>query len=115
MPELKTNKRKIIWTIIGTFISIIILMFVLELVGVGFFKFFEPMKEDIRREVFEETKSYVHGKIQDLAKYYQEYQIANNEEKEVISNLIKSQFAEFDEQNIRVEKLRNFLINIRGY
>lgn len=55
------------------FIAIFALLFILELFGLGMFKFFEPKREAVRREVFENTKSYVHGKIQDLAKYYDEY------------------------------------------
>ena len=44
--------------VVGVFVGIIAVVFVLELVGLGFFKFFEPKRENIRREVFENTKSY---------------------------------------------------------
>ena len=98
------------------FLGALALLFVLGLYGLGWMKFFRPKTEAIRREVFEETKSYVHGKVQDLAKYYEEYQKAESfEDKETIENLIKIRFAEFDADKIQSLQLRKFLINIRGY
>lgn len=80
------------------------------------FGFFEPKKENIRREIFENTQSYNHGKIQDLAKYYEEYNKAESmQNKESIRQIIILRFAEFDETNINANKLRNFLIQMRGY
>ena len=101
---------------IGSIILILILAFGLEMLGLQWTKFFKPKYQNVEREVFEETKSYVHGKIQDLAKYYAEYEKSESEEsKTVIQNIIKSQFAEFDETNIRNLKLRSFLKQMRGY
>ena len=79
------------------------------------FKFFEPKKENIRREIFENTKSYTHGKIQDLAKLYQEYQKADPDGKETIKTLVQSQFSDFDAEKINNYKLQIFLTNMRGY
>ena len=78
-----------------------------------FTRFFAPKRENVRREVFEETKSYVHGKTQDLAKYYEEYQKA--EDKEAIASIIKMRFAEFDAEAINNYKLKQFLISVRGF
>jgi len=100
---------------LAIFVGLIAVLFILELVGLGFFKFFEPKREDIRREIFENTKSYVHGKIQELAKYKHEYDAADAEGKQAIEALIRSQFAEFDEQKIDALSLRTFLTRIRGY
>jgi len=101
---------------IGALLGIFVLIFILELFGLGMFKFFEPKKENIRREVFENTKSFTHGKIQDLAKYYKEYNETDLiENKQTIKLVIQSQFAEFDETKIKSLKLQQFLINMRGY
>jgi len=100
----------------GSLLGIFALVFILELFGLGMFKFFAPKRENVRREVFEQTKSYVHGKVQDLGKYYEEYQNAKTtEDKNVIRNVIKVRFSEFDETKIQVDELRRFLINMRGY
>lgn len=81
-----------------------------------FTRFFAPKRENVRREVFEETKSYVHGKTQDLAKYFEEYQKAESQDdKEAVANIIKMQFASFDASKIDNFKLRQFLLSVRGF
>jgi len=102
--------------VIGSIIFILVLAFGLEMLGLQWTKFFKPKWQNVEREVFEETKSYTHGKIQDLAKYYKEYNDSDStENKQTIELLIQSQFAEFDATNIRSQKLRTFLTNVRGY
>ena len=88
------------------------------IIGFGFFeleykKYFAPKHEDVNRQIFENTKSYSHGKTQQLAKYYDEYK--KSDEPEAITELIKINFADFDETKIRNYKLKQFLINQRGY
>lgn len=110
------TKTKGVLYVIGGLISIFIITFIFGLYGLGWMKFFEPKKENIRREIFEQTQSYTHGKIQDLAKYYEEYnKTMEQEEREAIRQLIIMRFAEFDEENVRSDKLRNFLTAMRGY
>ena len=109
------NKLKISGISVGAIVVIMAITFVFGLFDLGYYKFFKPKKENIRREVFEQTQSYVHGKIQDLAKYQGEYNKSDVNEKETIRQLIILRFAEFDETQIRSIGLRNFLINIRGY
>ena len=112
-----TSKQKWKWIGIGigSLIGILLLFFVFGLYALGWMKFFEPKKENIRREIFEQTQSYVHGKIQDLAKYYEEYEKADANSKESIRQLIIVRFAEFDEAKIRSTKLKTFLTSMRGY
>lgn len=104
-----------------TIVVVSIVSIVVFSAGVGFFgiewiRFFGPKKENVRREVFEETKSYVHGKTQDLAKYYEEYTKAESlSDKEAIESLIKMNFAEFDAEDIENHRLRSFLISVRRY
>jgi len=107
----------------GSIFGILVIVFVAVIVAVGlrygnlkFEQFFAPKEQSIQREVFENTKSYVHGAIQDIAKYYDEYNKAkDDQEKEVIKNVIKQRFAEFDANNIKSFQLRQWFINIRGY
>jgi len=109
------EKVKIAGASVGVIITIIVGVFLLGLLGLGYYKFFEPKKENIRREVFEQTQSYVHGKIQDLAKYYDEYNSADSKNKEAIRQIIIMRFSEFDESKIKAEQLRSFLISMRGF
>ena len=108
--------KKNVFKIIGSFILLFIIIFIIGLYSLGWMKFFLPKKENIRRQVFEQTQSYIHGKVQDLAKYYDEYNQADSQnDKESMRQLIIMRFAEFDETKIRSVKLRNFLITMRGY
>ncbi|KKL04271.1 hypothetical protein LCGC14_2617760 [marine sediment metagenome] len=110
------SKLKIFGITVGGLIALLLLMVVLGLFGLGWFKFFGPKYEDVRRDIFENTQSYVHGKIQALAKYKNEHDRAESPAgKEAIRQLIINQFAEFDETKIKAAGLRNFLTNMRGY
>jgi hypothetical protein len=86
----------------------------LELAGVHWYAYIAPKKEAARRKVFEETRSYNQGKVQQLAKYRSEYAQAEPEAKEVIQSTIKHQFADFPKDNLPPE-LRSFLTAMRGY
>ena len=76
------NIFKIGGIVVGGFTALIFFLFLIGVIDLGMFKFFAPKYENVRREVFENTKSYTHGKIQDLAKYKDEYDKAEYDEKE---------------------------------
>lgn len=110
-----------IWTlgIIGAIIAVILAGFVFGWLDVALLETFGLKKANIKREIFEESKSYVHGKIQDLSDYKRQYDKAMNEDKpdeaEAIAMLIRSQMADLDAPNIKNNELRGFLVRIRGY
>lgn len=64
---------KYILITIGTVAAAFALIFILN--GVGFinYQFWAPKMENVRREVFTNTRSYNEGKVQDLVKYRLEY------------------------------------------
>jgi hypothetical protein len=95
---------------------LILVVFGFGLLRLGYKSYFAPKHAEVDREVFENTKSYVHGKTQDLAKYYREYQETEDmEDKAAIQEMIVMQFAEFDSKNVKNESLRRFLVNMRGF
>lgn len=100
---------------ISIFIGVLCIVFVFGLFNLGWMKFFNPKIENVHREVFENTQSYTHGKIQDLAKYFDEYNNADLNGKEAVRQIIIMRFAEFDESKINAKKLKNFLVTMRGY
>jgi len=84
-------------------------LFVVAFVGQEAYRFFGPRGEDIRREVFESTRSYNQAKVQELAKYRMEYlREKDADSKEAIASTIRHRFADYDSQNLEPE-LRNFL------
>ena len=90
-------------------------LFVLELFGLQWRRFFEPKREDIKREVFENTKSYVHGVAQDLAKYRLEFlKTESKVEKDAIISTIRMRFANFDADKLENKTLRRFLLDVQN-
>lgn len=70
---------------------------------------------DIERNNFKESKSYVEGMIQDLAKFKREYdQTADINEKKTILNFVNNEFANFDASKIEDPTLNSFLLKSRG-
>lgn len=105
-----------LWQIVSVFVGILAIIFVIGLFELGWMKFFNPKYENVKREVFENTQSYTHGKIQDLAKYHYEYQNTKSpEDREALRQVIINRFAEFDESKIKSQELASFLRKMRGY
>ena len=110
------NKIKYIGVILILIVIMVLGLFGTGLLDLEFSKWYQPKKENIRREVFENTQSYVHGKNQQLSKYYEEWHKAETlDDKEVVENLIQIQFAHFDETDLNNYQLKQFLIKVRGY
>lgn len=97
---------------IATLFLILILLFLDYTIGYHWFKFIEPKKEGVRREIFLNTRSYLEGKKQDLIKLRLEYLKAGEEEKEYLKNTIIHMFAEYDEEKLPGE-LKSFLKKIK--
>lgn len=82
------------------------------LISLEFTKFFAPRKEEIRREVFEHTKSYVQGKIQILVKNRLEYMREKDpESKAALRSAILHQMADFD-KSLLPNDLRLFITKL---
>jgi hypothetical protein len=110
------SKFKIFLAALSGLAALVAVAFAAGLFELGMFQFFAPKFENVRREVFEQTQSYTHGKIQDLAKYKAEYDAAESEEdRQAIRGVILMRFAEFDETKIRSLGLQQFLREMRGY
>ena len=69
---------------------------------------------DSDREIFKSSKPYVENSIQTLHSYKMQYDLASDEDKQIIANNIKSEFANFDSNLIENNNLRHFLESIRG-
>lgn len=80
--------------------------------GLQFYKFFAPKYENVRREVFENTRSYNQAKVQELAKYRLEYLKSDSEGvRQAIASTIRHRFADFDRSKLPYE-LSQFLNEI---
>ena len=99
---------------IGAIIGLFLLVFAaneFEIFGV---KFWGVRKENARREVFEQTQSYVQGKRQEITKYRLEYlKTKDDQEKEAIRQTIVLSFSNFDDSKLPSD-LRSFLSDMRN-
>ncbi len=103
---------KRVFIYIGVVVLFVIGVLILDLTGLAWTSFIGPKRENIRREIFEETKSYNEGKEQDLIRYRLQYLKAEGKEKEAIGSTIRMMFADYDEEKLSVE-LRDFLKEIK--
>lgn len=76
---------------------------------------FLPKYEDVKRETYEKSKSYVHGKVQELGKHMLEYHRGDAEEKAAIKSIIAATYSDIDADDIKAKPLRDFLVEMRGY
>lgn len=64
------------------------------------YKYWAPKKEEVRREVFENTKSYNQGMIQELQNMQFEYVKATPEQKPALRKIILHRVSDFDESKL---------------
>jgi hypothetical protein len=83
-------------------------------IGVHQTKTIGKAQENARREVFEQTQSYVGGKIQELSKLKHEWNRSDEDGKITIESIVRSNFANFDETNIQDPNLYSFLQLVRS-
>jgi len=114
------STRKIVWSSIGGFIALIVLMCALDL-GTGWFGVFKTKtvgkaQENAKYQVFKQTQSYNDGMAQQLSKLKSEYDADKDpQDKNALAFKIKQDYANFDESNLQSESLKSWLIQIRGF
>lgn len=107
----------------GGFIAFIVLCLIVfgltsgfEFLGIQKDSILNPMREDVRRDVFENTNSYNRGVAVDLARYRFEYQLTKDPvERSALRSAIALKFSDYDASKLQEPALRNFLVEIRGY
>ena len=100
---------------IGGILVIFIFIFVINGLDLFTLKTFGVARENVRREIYEETKSFNESKKQELLKYRMEYLRAEIDEKGAIASTIRMSFADYDESKLEPE-LAEFLREIKyGY
>lgn len=87
-------------SIIGGLIAIFALGFILNMYGLFTYGFFAPKQEAIRRNVFEQTKSYNQGMIQELQNMQFEYIKADKEHQDALRSIILHRSADYNENNL---------------
>lgn len=76
------------------------------------FKYFAPKEESVRREVFEQSKAYNQGTIQELQNMQFEWIKADTKHKEALASIILHRAADYDLNKMPVD-LRNFIQQLK--
>ena len=101
--------------ILGTIIAIFAFIFLCNEFQIFGIKFWGVRTENAKREVFENSQSYVQGKRQELTKLHHEWIDADAESKRTIEATIRMSFADFDATKLDdLPELKLFLENIRN-
>lgn len=99
---------------VGALFALILLGGVLGFFGTAIdfasFKFWAPKFENVKRETFEQTQSYVEGKRQDLSRYHHEWAMAKDPaDKKAIESVIRQQFSNVKPERIEDAELREWM------
>jgi hypothetical protein len=76
-------------------------------------KVFAPRQEAVRRQVFEQSKAYNQGMVQELQNMQFEYIKASPEHKAALADLILHRAADYPEENMPAD-LRQFIHDLKG-
>jgi hypothetical protein len=87
---------------------IFVLGFFITAHSIGFRIFLEPKLSQIEREVFENSSSYVQGKISFLNKLRAEYYLSSKESRVAVRELILIESASIQNENLPLS-MKNFI------
>lgn len=97
-------------------ISVLILLLGIAWIvqGSNFFayKYFAPKEEQVRRETFEQSKSYNQGMVQELQNMAFEYVKAEPAQKDALASIILHRVADYDVEKLPAD-LRDFISKLR--
>jgi hypothetical protein len=98
------------------------LLFLIAVISLGWivegnnfilYKFFAPKQEAVRRQVFEQSKAYNQGMIQELQNMQFEYIKASPEHKAALASLILHRAADYNENEMPYD-LKVFIHELKG-
>jgi hypothetical protein len=105
---------KNILIVISLIICLFLSMWVIQGNDFFMYKFFAPKYEDVRREVFENTKSYREGMVQELRNMQFQYVKATPEHKQALASIILHRVADFKDLPPDLELFINNLKKEKG-
>lgn len=108
---------KTFFIVAGCFVGLLVLV-----TGIGWFsagndffmfKFFAPRQEAVRREVFEQSKAYRQGMVQELQNMQFEYAKATKDQQGALRSIILHRAADFPYDQMPAD-LRSFISDLRA-
>ncbi len=82
---------------LAALVLIVGLSFGFEWLGIEKDRILKPKRQEVEREVFENTPSYIHGMKQQLSKLWGEWALEQDPvARKALENVVRHRFAEFD-------------------
>jgi hypothetical protein len=103
---------KDVMKIIGLILALLMLVWIIQGNNFFMYKVFAPATEDVRREVFENTKSYNQGVAQDISNFQQQYVAATDSQKDALASVIIHRYADYDLSKLPPD-LRSFIEKLK--
>lgn len=105
---------KTVGAVIGVVIAVLALTWIVQGNDFFMYKYFGPKYEQQRRDIFEKSKAYNQGMIQELQNMRFEYVKASPEQKDALASVILHRVADFDLNQPQVpDDLRQFIEQLR--
>ena len=107
---------KVVLVWIASVLVVLVVLFGLAWIVQGndffMYKVFAPQYEKVRRETFEQTKSYNQGMVQELENMQFQYEQADDKHKAALGSIILHRAADFDETKLSSD-LRSFIHKLK--
>lgn len=106
------NGKQVLGSIIGAIILILGLSWLVTGNDFFLYKVFAPKQEQVRREVFEQSKAYNQGMVQELQNMQFEYVKATPEQQKALASIILHRAADYDDTKLPAD-LYTFVKQLR--
>lgn len=108
------NGKQITLSVVGFFVAILALSWVFTGNDFFLYKVFAPQQEKVRRDVFEQSKAYNQGMVQELQNMQFDYVKATPEQKDALASIILHRVADFNLDQPQVPAdLRQFIQQLK--
>ncbi len=104
---------KVILIVLGLFVGLMALGWVIKGNQFFMYQYFAPKEEAVRRETYEQTKSYKQGSKQRLGTLCSQVDAADDNHKGMLNDMIKHEFEEWDMEDVP-QHLRSCLQTARA-
>jgi len=118
--EFRSAQKETLWTMPRVFLVICLIL--LAIYGLGFlttggdlaiYRFWAPKRANAERVVFENTQSYVQGKIEFLTELRLDYESADGRQKEALRRTILTESSTIDNSKLPYD-LQSFISGLRA-
>jgi hypothetical protein len=102
-----------IWIIITTVVGSLLLIWLVQGDDFILYRYFSLKYEQTRRGVFEQSKAYRQGMVQELENMRFSYETADSTHRQALASLILHRASDFDESALNPD-LRDFIHKLRN-